>query len=390
MNKNPTSSKIKNITKILLIILAVVSMTSFSIVRWTEHQFLNTNNWVAAVGPLPKDPVVSSAIGLYVTNQLFDNVDVKQKIEQALPPKAAFLASPLSDQLRILVQKVSTKVVSSDAFQAVWISANKQALNSQLQVARGEKKPPIQQANEKISLNIDAIKKQISLKLGNVAETLPSLAPSNANTLSIQADLQATPRIVQRTVKQIDFIHAVLPFFAAATFLGALALSNNRLKTTFRVSIVMLAIYLMKIIGAKAAKDQLVGQISNPAYIPAVSHVYDVLTASLFNILYVGLATFAAIAILSFFAGPSEVAEKLRRALKIDKIKSSALYAKSQTFKPIVRKYLLQMSVGLAFLGLLYLAFGASLSLAVIAKTALAVCSLATLLYIYAAPQQNQ
>lgn len=378
---------IRRISKTLLVIVFLLAITSFSVVRWTEHQFLNTNNWISTVGPLPKDPVVSSAIGLYVTNQLFTSVDVQKKIADSLPPQASFLAAPLSDQLKELVKKVSTKVVSSDAFQTVWITANRKALDSQLQVARGQKKSVLSGKTEKLSVNIEGIRKQIAAKLGASSEALPALDSSNKKPLAFVADLQAAPKTFQRTVKQIDFTNSVLPYLIVSSFLGILALSINRSKTAFRLAAVGLAIYLIKIISLKVTKDQLLGNVSNQAYVPALDIVFDSLTASLLNIIYAMISLFIVIILISFLSGQNKLAVRFRHLTRVDRIKELSIYSSFLSARPFVKRNIWKITIGLGFIALIGLAISAAPTVTLAIKAALAVIALSTALYIYANPK---
>jgi len=385
--KNSLAGISRRIGKILLIIILLLSVTSFSVVRWTESQFLNTNNWVNTVGPLPKDPVISSAIGLYVSSQVFNSVDVQKKIADALPPKASFLAAPLSDQLKDLVKKISTKVVSSDAFQTVWITANRRALDSQIQVARGHKKPALSEKTQKISINIEAVKKQIASKLGASSEIIPIANDSSKKPLAFVADLQVAPKIFQRTIKQIDFTHSILPYLMVSSFLGALALSYNRAKTAFRLATACLAIYLVKIISLKITIDQLLNNVSNQAYVPALSKVIDVFTVSLLNIIYSMIAVFATIMLISLLFGPSKMAVKIRKFIKLDAITKSPAYNKFIGARTTVKTNLWKISIGIGLLILLGLAMSSNPTLILGLKSLLGGLAILSVLYIYANPK---
>src|SRR5579862_2398197 len=113
----------------LLIFLGCIALVGSTVTHWVEHQILTTNNWVAVVSPIPKQPVVASAISGYVTTQLFANVPVSQEIADALPPKASFLAGPLASQLQSLTNAVTYRVVVSDAFTTVWTTVNRSAMD---------------------------------------------------------------------------------------------------------------------------------------------------------------------------------------------------------------------------------------------------------------------
>lgn len=387
MNQQKSVSNFARLfSKLLIVIVFLLAITSFSVVRWTENQFLNTNNWVATVGPLPKDPVISSAMGLYITNEVFSSVDVQQKISEALPPKASFLAAPLSDQLKELVKKISTKAVSSDAFQTIWITANRRALDSQLQVARGTKKPLLTEKTQKLSVNIEGIKKQVAAKLGASSEAIPSLS-DNKKPLTMVANLQAAPRIFQRTVKQIDFVHSILPFLIVSSFLGALALSKSRAKTAFSLATAGLAIYLIKIISLKITKDQLLNNVSNQAYVPAISKVYDVFTASLLNIIYSMIAVFIIVILISFFAGQSKLAIKIRSLVRIKTIKDLNIYKQITAAREVVKVNLWKITIALGLIILVFLALSSNPTLILGIKALLSALAVVAILYIYANPK---
>src|SRR4051812_44121010 len=86
----------------LLIAVGCLAFGSYVIVHWTEDQILTTDHWVALVTPLPKQSVVSNTLGTYISDTVFSEAPVEQAISDALPPRAAFLASPLAGQLQTL------------------------------------------------------------------------------------------------------------------------------------------------------------------------------------------------------------------------------------------------------------------------------------------------
>lgn len=388
MNKNSAVTIIRRASKALLVVILLLSITSFSVVRWTEDQFLNTNNWVNTVGPLPKDPVIASAMGLYITNQVFASVDVQQKIAESLPPKASFIAGPIAEQLKDMVKKVSTKAVSSDAFQAIWTTANRRVLDSQLKVARGEKQPLLGEKTQKLNINIAGIKQQITSKLGGSSVALPALTQDDKQPLAIVADLQVAPKLFQRTVKQIDFIHSLLPYVIVSSFLGVLAVSINRARTAFRLAIVFIAIYLVKIISLKITKDQLLGNVTTQAYVPALSRVFDALTMSLVNIIYFMIAIFIGILAISYIGGTTDTAKKIRQLLKLNKLTEIDLYSKLIGTRPLIKQNIWKLVLGFSLLALILLALSSAPTIIGAIKALLMVITISTILYIFANPRR--
>src|SRR5438045_3100633 len=107
----------------LLTFIGFTALLGYGGVHWTERQILTTDNWIKIVGPLPKNEAVASSLSDYSVNQLFTNIDLEAKITQALPDKAAFLAPPLVDRLETRTKDFTQKIIQSDRFSAIWISA---------------------------------------------------------------------------------------------------------------------------------------------------------------------------------------------------------------------------------------------------------------------------
>src|SRR6201990_1671928 len=67
-------------------------LSVFSI--WVERQALDTSEWVNTSGRLIQNPKIRSAIGEYLIEQLYENVDVKKELETILPGDTKELAGP--------------------------------------------------------------------------------------------------------------------------------------------------------------------------------------------------------------------------------------------------------------------------------------------------------
>ena len=79
----------------ILILLGVFLLTFANIAFWAWFTLLNTNGWVAAVGPLNQDPAVAGMISQNVVSDLFEGADIEATAAEALPPKLQPLAGPL-------------------------------------------------------------------------------------------------------------------------------------------------------------------------------------------------------------------------------------------------------------------------------------------------------
>src|SRR3954449_6789056 len=61
---------------------------------WIKRQALNTSDWVETSGKLLHNAKIREAVGNYLVDQLYENVDVKKELEDILPGEASELAGP--------------------------------------------------------------------------------------------------------------------------------------------------------------------------------------------------------------------------------------------------------------------------------------------------------
>jgi uncharacterized protein YdeI (YjbR/CyaY-like superfamily) len=73
--------------------VATLVLVFGNIFFWTGRTLVDTNRYVATVGPLIQKPPIQSAIASYTTTQIFDNFNVQSYIKNNLPTKVSFFSS---------------------------------------------------------------------------------------------------------------------------------------------------------------------------------------------------------------------------------------------------------------------------------------------------------
>src|SRR4029077_5761548 len=86
----PTSGHPRWVTALLVLGTIVTLLAVFSI--WANRQALNTDEWVHTSDRLLANEPVEERVASFIAEQVFTNVDVQAKLEEALPPKLAPLA----------------------------------------------------------------------------------------------------------------------------------------------------------------------------------------------------------------------------------------------------------------------------------------------------------
>jgi hypothetical protein len=121
----------RRVAKVFTAILVVLSILLFTVAvpaTWARRTLLNTDRYVATVGPLAQDPAVQEYLARTVTQQLFTALDVEDRLAQRLrerDPRLAFLAQPIANGVQSFVQERLQQVLASDTFAQAWEAANR-------------------------------------------------------------------------------------------------------------------------------------------------------------------------------------------------------------------------------------------------------------------------
>src|SRR5438105_7394496 len=121
---------------LLVVVGCVLVPISLSAV-WVRNTLLDTDHYVSTVGPLASNAQIQQALADRVTNAIFTRVDVNQKIADALPQKAGFLATPVSNAVHNAAEHAALRLVESSRFQTLWEKANRRAHGAVVNVLTG-------------------------------------------------------------------------------------------------------------------------------------------------------------------------------------------------------------------------------------------------------------
>jgi hypothetical protein len=370
------------------VIIGCLSLSSYVLVRWLERQILTTENWVTLVSPIPKQPVVASALGGYISSQVFDSTNVQQKITEALPPQAGFLAGPLSSQLQTLTTRASTSLVASDGFQSVWSGANRIAMARLLATARGTTPPLQQRVNDRFNINISDAAPKLRGALGKAAGVFPALQPATEKTLQVTTDLKSRPRRIHQVIRMTDTLYKILPLVTSAAFLIALALSWRRRRTLLISAATIFLLMLLELIALKWLRQETLAQVKNPDNTAAVTYIYDTFLKGLKDRIYVLLAVVAVIWALCLAAGPARWAVTMRSRIFPERLRKNRVSSLIYATREWIRHYQYYLWLGVLAVVLGSMAAFLTITGHVVVNALLLIISLCALLYIIATPHK--
>lgn len=366
------------------LIIASLVFAAYALIWWTERQILTSDNWVSYSSELPKNPDVANALADKITGQIFANVPVEEKVSEALPPRAGFLAAPLTDQLQIRTTSLVAQAIESDTFQSVWTGANRLAVDRVLTQARQDNPSGAEKASEKFNVDLSSIQPLIQSRLGNDSPVSPALQESGQKIYQVTTDLKVAREHIRDFVRTTDALYAVLPAVFIASFLGLMTFTGDRRRALITLAAIAIVLLLIELVAIRYGRNQVLSQVENSQYIPTVSHIYDSLLSSLRQLIGYLLAVWVIIVAFAVGAGNSAWAVSLRKTLKIYDLSGNRAVIWFREARANILKYRFMVWGAIVALVLIYLAFIGSVTTIAIINSILVGISLIFLTQILA------
>ncbi|WP_405876397.1 MULTISPECIES: hypothetical protein [unclassified Streptomyces] len=295
----------------LLSLLAVVSVWANSIVR-------DTDRYVATVGPLASNPDVQKAITKRVTDAVLAQVDVEglvKELQQAaeqkgVPPKAAQLIDnldgPITSGLKSLVSGVVERVVSSDAFDRVWVNANRRAHTALDKALTGEADSAVTVKDGQVAIDVGPIVAQVKDQLVS-AGFQPAARIPTVHTQFVVFESKDVGKI-KWYLRVLEIIGSWLPIIAVLIAAAGVYLAVHRRRALIGAALGVFAAMLLLGITLSLLRTVYLDHLPAGASDAAAGAVFDALV----KFLRAGVRALGAVALVTaigaFLTGPSRIA----------------------------------------------------------------------------------
>ena len=118
----------------LLIPVSVISV-------WAIRTVTNTDQYVATMAPLARNPVIVDHLAAKATDELFSTHIVQNKVTAALPPKAKPIVAPIVNQVHNYVYGLALQVFQSPKFGQLWDTLNRHTHDAVVDILTGKQSP---------------------------------------------------------------------------------------------------------------------------------------------------------------------------------------------------------------------------------------------------------
>jgi hypothetical protein len=280
---------------------------------WTERQALNTDDWVDTSGRLIQNETIREAVGDYLVDQLYENVDVRKELEEILPGDTKDLAGPAAGGLRQVAGQGAEKALETSTAQELWEEANR-TTHEQLLAVLENKKEAIETEGGDVKLNLGSLLTNLAEQVGIGEDLAEKLPPDAAQVEILKSDELKTAQDIAIAIKGLALVLSLLTFVA---FGVAIYLARSERWVTVLLSGVGLiaagfAVIVVRHIAGGIVVDQLVKTESvKPAGEAAWSIGTSLMTSIATTVIIVGILFLVA----GWLASPTNGARTTRRYL---------------------------------------------------------------------------
>jgi len=174
----------KSIASWVLIVVACILAILSVFVVFVRNEVLNTDTYVSTVTPLASNPAIQAAVAKRVSDKILTQVDVDQKVKRALPPRAGFLVTPITDAVDAATNEITLKLVESPKFEKLWIAANLRGHRQVVALLTGSKEGAFQSSHGKVTVDLSQIEATVRRDLDARGITVFNKVPKvNAPTI---------------------------------------------------------------------------------------------------------------------------------------------------------------------------------------------------------------
>jgi hypothetical protein len=315
--KETGKRRIRSLVAVILIVLGSVLAPIAGITVFIRNQVLNTDRYVSNIAPLSKNPAIAAVMATEVTNGLFAHLNVENEIKSVLPPKAAFVASPLTNALKSQTYNITNKVILSDRFNTIWLAMNRAVHKNLVGVLTGTGGGAVTaDKNGKVTLDLQTLTVNVVHQLDGRGITIFDKLPISKLNLQIVLLQSAGLVKAQQVTKALNHLALFLPALSFLCFAGAIAVSPRRRRAVMWDGLGLAASMAVLAIILGLARSYLISASAGHQLTPeAATALFDTLLRYVKDGLRIAFAVGLLVALVAWLCGPARPVVALRRGI---------------------------------------------------------------------------
>jgi hypothetical protein len=297
---------------VLLVVATIIAVVSLLTV-YVNRQLLDNGSWTSASAKVIADPEVQNALSIYLTNQLYQNVDVSTAIEDRLPKNLKPLASPLAGLIKERTPQIVSEVLARPRVQSLFVNVSSIAHQKLVNVLENKTGYGITTGNGVVTLDLSQLLTQIGQEVGVPQAALSKLPPNAGQITLLKSDQLKAAQTGVRVIKVLSVWLLVLVF---ALYAVAIAISPGTRRVVLRrVGWALVLTGILVLIAQKLVGNYVIGALSNPQTERPVRHIWLIETVVMRDVGWATVLYGILILIGCLLAGTTRLARGFRAGL---------------------------------------------------------------------------
>lgn len=298
--------------RVLIVLGSVLAFLSVFAI-WVERQALNTADWVDTSDRLIANSTIRAAVGEYLVDQLYANVDVKKELKAILPGDTKQLAGPVSGGLRQVAGDGAERLLETSTAQSLWRDANR-AAHEQFLAVLENKKEAVSTEGGDVTLQLGTLITNLADQIGIGTELAEKLPPDAGQVTILQSNNLKTAQDIALAVKGLALVLSLLTFLSLgfAIYLSA----GSRWVTVLFCGVGLVAAGFAVIVARQVAGGIVVGELVRDESVrPAAEATWSIATSLMVSIATTVIVVGVLFGIAGWLASPTDVARASRRGM---------------------------------------------------------------------------
>ncbi|MBD7957135.1 hypothetical protein H9651_05760 [Microbacterium sp. Sa4CUA7] len=311
----------------LCIIIATILVPLSIVTAWARVELVDTDRFVATMGPIIDDPAVQAVIVDRTTAAIEEQLNLEQVTDDlfdgiaqlGLPPRAAaaleLLRAPAAQGAQSVIDQTVTRLVGSEAFADIWERALSASHRTMVAVAEGDRDGAVSIDDAGVvGIELGPIIAEVKTRLIDRGVGAAAAIPEVDRTIVVgQVDQVATLRVAYPAAVAAG---VWLPIVTLALFIAGILIARRRTTALLGAGVGLivgsatLALALAigpLVLGVVAADQQLPGT--------AMTAIYTQVVQNMSQTAVVGIVLGIVLAVLAWSQGRWQPAVALRRSV---------------------------------------------------------------------------
>jgi hypothetical protein len=297
-----------------LVAVATILLFLSSLTLWLKRQVIDSKGYADTSAQLLQNEEIRTSVATYITDTVFQKVDVNAILQQQLPPRLQPLAPVAAAALPQLTDRTVNRLLASPRVQDLWVEANRRAHDRFIDILNGKKTGRFATAGGAVVLDLNPLIREVEGS-GGLGKRITAELPPDAGRIVILKSDQLDQ--LQKAFKFLKALTVFLLVAALGLFAIAIYLGYPRRRNVLRASAVIFifAGLLLLIVRNQLGPAIVESLVKTDSFKPAGRAAVAITTGMLHEIA-VALIVYGAVGLVgAWLAGPTRWATGIRRRL---------------------------------------------------------------------------